>query len=168
MINVFCSLKLSKLLNIEKSISVETNFMRDWNAHLFSVAGKKWLIFVNKQTLYSFIIIDVLKKDLKNLSLYFTDMLINQLDRENILTPEFENYLREYDQIANICTTDNDRKTMGSLNDFIYHTKACYEDEKNVEKAKNYALKYLNEMPSKVLKYKTPREVMKEYIKNYR
>lgn len=167
MINVFCSIKLSKLLNIEKSINIEPNFTTDWNAHLFSVAGKKWIIFVNKQTLFSFIIMDVVKKDLHNLSLLFTEMLIKQLDRENILTSNFESYLREFDQIANICTTDNDRKIMGSLNDFVYHTKACYEDNKNVEKARNYALLYINEMPSKVLKYRTPREAMREHIKNY-
>ncbi|AWA31127.1 hypothetical protein HYN48_14075 [Flavobacterium magnum] len=167
MINVFCSLKLAKLLDIQKTVNVNVNFESDWNAHLFSVAGKKWIIFVNKKTLFSFIIMDVLKKDLNNLSILFTEMLIKQLEREFILTSKYENYLREYDQIANICTTDNDRKIMGSLNDFVYHTKACYEDDKNVEKARNYALRYINEMPSKVLKFKTPREAMKEHIKNY-
>ncbi len=167
MINVFCSLKLAKYLNIEKSMGVESDFMRDWSAHLFLVAGKKWILFVNKQTLFSFTMMDVLKKDVQNLPSAFTESLILQLKREKILTAKFESYLREYDQIANFCTTDNDRKTMGSLNDFIYHTKACYEDDKNVEKARNFVLKHVNRMPSKILKYGTPKESMKEYIKTF-
>jgi hypothetical protein len=168
MINVFCSLKLSKILNLEKTENVVSNFETDWSSHLFSVAGKKWIIFVHKKTLYSFVLMDVLKKDLQNLSFLFTEMLIAQLNRDEILTPNFENYLREFDQIANICTTDNDSKVMGSLNNFIYHIKACYEHGKNIERARACALKYLNDMPSKVLKFHSPRETMKGYIKNYK
>jgi hypothetical protein len=167
MINIFCSLKLSKLLGIEKTVEINSNFETDWSAHIFSIAGKKWLIFVNKHTLYSVIVMNVLKKDMNNLSILFTESLIRQLDREKILTTNFENYLREFDQIANICTTDNDRKTMGSINDFIFHTKSCYEDDRTIEKAKNFALHYVNTVPSKVLKYSTPHEKMKELIKSY-
>ena len=165
--NIFCSHKLSKLLNLEKTINPEFGVTSSWNAHQFSVAGKKWIIFVHKQTLFSIILIDVVKKDLQNIAFLFTEALITQLEREKLLTPNFESYLREFDQIANFYTTDNDRRTMGSLNDFIYHTKSCYEDEKRIEKARNYAWKYLNEMPSKVLKFNSPRETMREFIKNY-
>ena len=167
MINVFCSLKLSKLLSIDKKVKCEVNVITDWSAHQFSIAGRKWVIFVHKQTLFSFVAVDVLKKDLNNISLLFTDLLIKQLAKENILTSDYENYLREFDQIANFCSTDNDRKTMGSVNDLIYHIKASYDDDKSVEKAKNYVSRYLNDMPSKVLKFNKPRETMREYVKNY-
>jgi|SRR5690554_923052 len=165
MINVFCSHKLGDFINIEKSFNIEASFINDWNGHLFNVAGKKWIIFVNKKTLYSFTIMDILKKDLMNLSFLFIDTLIKQLERENMLTRYFENYLRNSDQIVSFCTTDNDRKTIGSMNDFIYQVKSFYADDKNLEMTRNYVWFNLNQMPSGGLSYKTPRESMSEHIK---
>ena len=106
------------------------------------------------------------KKVIKhNLSFLFIDTLIKQLDRENMLTIDYENYLRKSDQIVLFCTTDNDRKTLGSMNDFIYHVKNIYSTDKNLELTKKYVWLNLNQMPSGVLSYQTPREAMSEHIK---
>ena len=165
MINVFCSHKLSDFINIGKSVNIDARHITDWSGHLFNVAGQKWIIFVNKKTLFSFIIMGILKKDLMNLSFLFIDTLIKQLDRENMLTIDYENYLRKSDQIVLFCTTDNDRKTLGSMNDFIYHVKNIYSTDKNLELTKKYVWLNLNQMPSGVLSYQTPREAMSEHIK---
>lgn len=166
MINIYCSNKLSSLLSLEKNITEYTNSGNDWSAHLFAIAGRKCVIFVNKETLYSVVLIDVLKKDLLNLNLIFTEVYIKQLEINNMLTPKFEKHIRETNQIMNICTTDNDRKTMGSLNDFVYHIKASYEQYRDLDQTKIYVTKYLNTMPSKMLKFSTPNNVMNDTIKN--
>lgn len=168
MVNTYCSIKLSRILKLEKNTNENSNSENDWSAHLFSVAGRKCVIFVNKETLYSIVLIDVLKKDLLNLKIIFTEMLIKQLEENNMLTPSYEKHIREINQIINVFGTDNDRKTMGSLNDFVYHTEASYEQYRDLERTKTYVIKYLNTMPSKVLQYFTPNEIMNDKIKNYR
>ncbi len=167
MLNIYCSNKLSTLIKTEKFENREVDSKNDWSAHIFSIAGRKCVIVVNKETLYSVVLIDILKKDLQKLPLIFTESFINQLDFNGILTPEFENHIRETHKLAKILSTDNDRKTMGSLNDFIYHIKGSYEDSRDLDKVKTYSTKYLNEMRSKMLKYSTPNEMMREQIKNF-
>ena len=166
MINIYCSNKLSSILKPEKNITENANSENDWSAHLFAIAGRKCVIFVNKETLYSVVLIDVLKKDLLNLNVIFTEVFIKQLEVNKMLTPDFEKHIRKTNQIMNIYT-DNERKTMGSLNDFVYHTKASYEQYGDLDNTKTYVIKYLNTMPSKVLKFSTPNEVMNGKIKNY-
>jgi IS30 family transposase len=151
---------LSTLLDVKKTADLNSNQETDWNAHLFILAGKKWVIFVNKKTLYSVVLIDVLKKDLKNMPAVFTDAFIKQLERESLLTDSFEKHLREVEKTIRICTTDNDTKLMGSLNNIAGNIKYCYELEKDIDRAREYAIKYINKLPSKVLHFQTPQEVM--------
>ncbi|ESU21260.1 hypothetical protein NAT47_07155 [Flavobacterium sp. HXWNR69] len=167
MINIYCSTKLSNIIKPEKFTLRNSDAENDWSAHLFPVAGRKCVIFVNKETLYSVVLIDILKKDLLNLQVIFTEFLIKQLEINKMLTPKYENFIRENNKIMNIYTTDNDRKTMGSLNDFISHIKASYDYSGDLDKAKKYVVKYLNTMPSKVLKFHTPNDMMIQKIKNY-
>lgn len=164
MINIFCSTKLAALLDIKKTIDLNADFKTDWNGHLFVLAGKKWIIFVNKKTLYSVVLMDVLKKDLKNLQPVFTQAFIEQLERDKLLVSSFENHLNAVEKDIKICTTDNDTKLMGSLNNFVSTIKYCYEREKDIEQAREYVLKNINKLPSKMLQFQTPQEVMNDYI----
>ncbi|ESU30031.1 hypothetical protein FLJC2902T_05220 [Flavobacterium limnosediminis JC2902] len=167
MINIYCSTKLSSIIKSEKFIGGNSDPENEWSAHLFPIAGRKCAIFVNKETLYSVVLVDVLKKDLLNLQVIFTEFLIKQLEINKMLTPKYESHIRETNQIMNIYTTDNDRKTMGSLTDFIYHIKASYYDSGDLDTVKTYVVKYLNTMPSKVLKFYTPNDAMNQKIKNF-
>ena len=90
----------------------------------------------------------------------FTDAFIKQLERESLLTDSFEKHLREVEKTIRICTTVNDTKLMGSLNNFVGNIKYRYELEKDIDRAREYAIKNINKLPSKVLHFQTPQEVM--------
>ena len=167
MIQIFCSNKLSSLFGVKNLDTNVSKLENGWSAHLFPVGGRKCIIFVDKLTLYSIVIIDILKKDTVQIRKIFQNELITQLHADNLLNIGDENSIIKLTETIVICPTDNDRKTMGSLNDFVYHVKASYEDTQSLDRVRTFVRKYLNEMPSKMLRFKTPKEVMKDQIKNY-
>ena len=88
---IFCSTKLSKIIGLktrQPSICLD-----NWNGHIFYLEGRKCLVFVHKETFYSFVIFDILKKHLNNFKKVFIDNLLNQLDKDQLLTKEIQNFL---------------------------------------------------------------------------
>ncbi|MEO0060041.1 MAG: hypothetical protein RLZZ312_1688, partial [Bacteroidota bacterium] len=76
----------------------------------------------------------------------------------------FQNHLNAVAKDIRICSTDNDTKLMGSLNNFVSTIKSCYENERNIDRAREYSRKNIIKLPSKVLHFQTPQEVMNDNI----
>jgi len=162
MATVFFSNKLATLLNIPKSrltaIPTEDNFSL-WNAQLFSVDKRKCLIVTNKKTLYSFVALDILKKDIEDFKTFFIDRLFRQLQHDNLLTTELKTLIEKDFQAVNLLTTDNDKKTIGSMNDYIYHTKDFIYRKSHISHVDSYSIAgLLNDIPMGALKYAKPIE----------
>lgn len=169
MIPIYCSNKLSKLGEfslftpheeiIEKSIG-------GWNAQLFILNRKKYIMFVNNKTFYSVIVSCFLKKNLKQLETLFLKRYIEQLIFDKVIAP-VDGLLVQLTHLPLVFTkTNNDRKTIGTMNDFILNFKFTYdllEEEENGVKELNHNI---NTSPIKTRnisskKYTTPIADMK-------
>ena len=114
---IFCSTKLSKLIGLKTrlpSISID-----NWNAHLFALQGRKCLVFVHKETFYSFVVFDILKRQLTDFKQVFTYRFIDQLGNDNLLSDELKNSIKQDFQNFELSTTDGDKSTIGYVNDCI-------------------------------------------------
>lgn len=165
MVNVFCSKKLEPFVDIDNNIQETLNL---WNAHLVYFDGKKCLYFVDKKTLYSIFIADIVKKDLKNIGNLFFDTLVQQLKNDKIYRPELDKFLIDNFKTIKFYKTDNDQKTLGTLRDDLNHLKAYCEDKNNkLLAALEFAKISMNGIPIGVRKYYKAKELMEEELKNH-
>ncbi|MBW6484326.1 MAG: hypothetical protein K0B10_14885 [Vicingaceae bacterium] len=165
MINIFCTKKLEAFTGkLDKKEPIGEN---NWTGHLVAIGGRKCLYFIQKKTLYSVLLIDIVKKDLKQLDKLFFEALLIQLKADKIYKPELENYLVENFSSLKLLPTDNDQKTMGTMRDDIINLKAYCEDKENkLKAAAEFATETINKIPLGTRKYKYASELMNEELKS--
>lgn len=168
MISIFCSKKLSKLLDISGNQLDTSETSENWNGHFFYFNKRKCILFINKETLYSFVLLDVLKKDVKNINDLFVNNFIQQLYSDRILSKDKEDIIRKQYKKLTFRLTDNDRKVIGAMNDCIYRIKYYATPNSDAfENVKEYIRLYLNEVPFSALKFRRPKEFMKDKISTF-
>lgn len=130
MIKVYCTKKLHDFIgNVDHNIpgnEIERS-LSDWNAHLFFVDKRKCIVFVNNLTTYSIFLTGIVKKDLKNFEYLFFHRLEEQIKHDKLFN-KLE-YAESFFQVQKLTLfkTNNDRKTMGRINDFTYNFKGnCF------------------------------------------
>ncbi len=96
----------------------EPDSRASWNARLFYLNAKKCVIWTNKATLYSIVTLNVRKKDFIELTSLFLSSLFAQLKHDGLYNEVQENYW--LDNITNFvfAKTDNDKKVIGSMNNY--------------------------------------------------
>lgn len=119
----------------------------DWSAHLFFISGRKCIIFVHKQTLYTVVLLDIFKKDMAHLYRLFLEAFISQLKADHILISH-EALIRDRYKEISLLSTDNDRKTLGTINNII----SMFQDM-DLESARQYVSEGVNKMPWQALGY---------------
>ena len=165
MANIYCSSKLKEFL--KPIIDNDNRNFEQWNAHLFYLEKRKCIIFLNKETIYSFVLFNILKKDIPNINNLFIEGFINQLYADNILEKKDEHFLRRKYENLTFLPTNNDKSAIGSINDCIARiTFSGFSNKKSIVEAKEYVNKLLNDTPVGAVKYKFPNELMKEKIIN--
>lgn len=165
---IFCSKKLSTLIGLTTRLPSISIY--NWNAHLFTLQRRKCIAFVHKETFYSFVLFDVLKKDLKNLKQLFVDAFLEQLQTDNLLTNDLKQLILQDFETVDISTTDGDKSTIGYLSDCIERVSCDREGEpETIEQAKAYVKsKYYNENLIGSRNYVTAKTLMIERLKSYR
>ena len=119
---IYCTKKLENFIgNVDQDLpsNIIQRSLSDWNAHLFFIERKKCIVFVNNQTAYSVFIIDLLKKDLKDIDLLFYNRLIKQLKHDKIIKENESFELLFPAERLKFYKTNNDRKVIGRINDFV-------------------------------------------------
>ena len=110
--------------------------MRNGRHISFFINRKKCLIFTHKETLYSFLILDVKKKGTKNINHQIIYELKKQLTKDGINQTKALSYFGLFNhQEIFLLKTDNDQKTLGPIRDLIRGIKdasAKYSDNKIV------------------------------------
>ncbi|TNE82522.1 MAG: hypothetical protein EP332_00035 [Bacteroidetes bacterium] len=122
MTKLYCSHKLKDFLGPKFFDPVDEGKNRygDWNAHLFYYGGRKNLILVNNVSYYAVFITDVRKADFKDFSTLFFNRLTEQLQYDRVIdASEVLITIQKYTPIS-FARTNNDKKTIGTINDFIY------------------------------------------------
>ena len=165
MVTIFCSAKLGKLMGVKTRYpSLSLN---NWNGHLFTLERRKCIVFVHKETYYSFVLFDVLKKDLADFKKVFIDNLLLQLGHDRLLNASVEKCIIQELESVEISTTDGDKSTIGFINDCI--SRLIFEVDgvaPTIERTKHYVYNYYNEnLLLNKTHFKTrPKNNMAEYL----
>lgn len=168
MVNVFCTRKLEKLVDMEITNVEPSTLDESWNAHLVAIGGRKNILFVHKKTLYGILLVDVLKKDLLQIDRLFYDAFVAQLKNDRIYRVELEAvYRQRFDKVL-LLPTDNDRKTIGTIRDLILHLKSyCAVRPNKIEAARYFAQNTMNGIPIGSRKYAQSKNSMAEEMKTW-
>ena len=140
-------------------------YLGSWHANLIYIDGKKCLLFVNDKTLFNFIVPDISRAQIKELSNIFKVTLECALSAEEVPERAKNKIMSEYDSIEYANT--NSKSVLGSMNDFALHYKHHIQSEGGVH---GYAvpgiIKKLNHMPMGALDYVFPIEALKAVYEN--
>lgn len=161
---VFCSTKSSKLPGVKNRLPSIS--MNNWNGHLFFLEGRKCLVFIHKETLYSFVLFDVLKKDLADFQEGFIRHLLEQLEHDFLISEKLKEVIRMDPGTIELSTTDDDKSAIGYLNDSVHRlTWTRHFHVTTIPEIKKYVRLYYNTTPT--LKRKsTPKLMMAEKLKD--
>ena len=165
MVNIFCTNKLAGLISVKPILNSVTENSESWSAHLFSIAGRKCILFTEKETCYSVLLVDVLKKDLKDINSLFYNAFICQLNTDKIeLTPNLS-YVDKINCELTLYRTDNDRKTIGVMNSLILDLKSyCDTKFDKIAAARYFGQNIINGIPIGSRKFANAKKMMQAKI----
>ena len=126
MATIFCSKKLQGLFGAvvsKQAVDTLPSPLGDWNGHLFTVERRKCLVFINNKAYYSLFLADILKKDLANFPDLFLSNLIRQMLHDGVIDEQKIPLIKEAYGALTLARTNNDKKAIGTMNDFIYQFK---------------------------------------------
>lgn len=164
---IYCSGKLSELMKLKEKLDSSEHKSSDnygnWNAHLFFHAGKKCIMVVNKKTLYSFVKMNILKDQLKDMRALLLPSFINQLKADRLYKDQDFDYWADYFSELKFSKTDNDKSAIGSLNELIYQFRGTLEADNPIYKnrTEKTVSTFLNEMPMSTIGYHSAIEEFK-------
>jgi len=172
MTTIYCTNKLKDFIGSTRLIPVDSSVQSpfgDWNGHVFLYDRHKHLIFVNNKSFYSIIIEDIKKADLKNIETIFLNRLIEQLVFDKVINHSDTLVVLQRFLPVRLTNTNNDKKTIGALNDFVYQYQCnCdspYWIDKPIIKINNSINNGLTGAGrNQYRKYSTPSVDMKEMI----
>lgn len=168
MATIYCSQNLATFIGLPKKPKANTTAAADphnWNAMLFYLNKRKCLLFVHKPTLYCFLALEILKKDLADFSKLFKQHFTDQLFADQLINPQTKTLLDSAYESIVLQPTDNDKRIIGSMNDCIFRI-TIYNDRKEdtIPGSQTYIGHELNRTPMGAIGYKYPVEKMKEYL----
>jgi len=113
--------KLLKFLGaiVDESVEkIQGGSLGDWHANLVWMERKKCILFANDKTLFCFMVLDVKKKDIEDLRLFFVENLRKALSAVGIPIPITSKLLLNLGNIS-VARTNN-RSALGSMNDYAF------------------------------------------------
>ena len=128
-----------------------TNKLADWCAHAFNIGRFPHVIITNERTLLSVVLT---LRDSATLWPRFVVSLQSLLKAIGLSDRIVQEELQEYRQVQ--LTRKTNRRTLGSINDFIYQVRARSQIDGNLSLEK--IARELSEVPCSPLKYALPRE----------
>ena len=166
---ICCTKKLQKEMGLKKSdISEEKPgelYLGSWHANLIYIDGKKCVLFVNDKTLFNFIVPNLSRAQIRELSNIFKVTLECVLAAEEVPVVAITKILLEYESIQYANT--HSKSVLGSMNDLAFHYKYRIQSEGGVHSsAVPSIIKALNNMPMGALKYVFPIEALKAVYEN--
>ncbi|HPS72269.1 MAG TPA: hypothetical protein PLM70_08445 [Bacteroidales bacterium] len=130
MTTIYCTNKLKDFIGSTHLIEVDSSTQNpygDWNGHLFFYDKRKHLIFVNNKSFYSIIIEDIKKADIKKMDSLFFNRLTEQLVFDKVIDISDTLLILQKLLPFRLASTNNDKKTIGTLNEFVFQYK-CNRD----------------------------------------
>lgn len=157
-----CTKKLQKAMGLKTSDLVEVapynSLLGSWHANLIDIDRTDCILFVNDQTLFNFIIPDVPKTQIKDLSHLFKGFLQCVLAEEGFPQSIQQAILADYADID--YSNTNSKKVLGSMNDMAFHYQCHIEDCGIHSYLVPNIIKKINRIPFKSIGYKYPIELL--------
>ncbi len=142
----------------------DCSFLGSWHANLLYIDRKKCVLFVNDKTLFNFIAPDVNREQIRNLSDLFRNYLSCVVASEGF--PENPQQLIENEYKKTTYSGTNNKSTLGSMTDLVFHYKHHILAEGGVHRAMvPEIIHQLNRMPMGAISYQYPINVLKELYK---
>ena len=154
-------LKKSEISEAEPKFS----YLGSWHANLIHIDRRKCILFVNDMTLFNFLVPDVSRSKIKDLSGLFNGYLECVLAEEQLSKATIGRIMEEYREIEYANT--NSKSILGSMNDLAFHYKYHILSEGGVHSsAIPSIIKKLNHMPMGAIEYKYSIEALKAMYEN--
>ena len=159
-----CTLKLlaelgantSDLYEIEKSGTLLGN----WYANIFTLDRRKTLIFMNERTLLSFIIIGIIKDNIKNFPIVFINGIERILTMLDIDDAVIEKVLSEHMVID--LTRTGSKKLLGNMNELVSLYKHFVFHDGGLKHTDLFeVIAAINSFPQRNLGWQSPTETVK-------
>jgi hypothetical protein len=120
-----CTGKLQKEMGLKKADLVidepTFSYLGPWHANLIYINRSKCVLFVNDKTLFNFIVTDLSRAQIRQLSEMFIGTLRCVLADEGFEDSAIEKIRREYEEIR--YTKTSSKSILGSMNDLAFHYK---------------------------------------------
>ena len=117
-----CTAKLLKDLGVKPANAAgESPGLFEWHANLLRLDRKKYVLFTNDQTLYSFLVRWTKMPKTEGLPERFRLGLFKNLMSEGLPEKQIEWLMRQHAQIE--ITKTNSRSVLGSMNDLAFQVK---------------------------------------------
>ena len=124
----------------------------DWHANLLRIERKKWVLFTNDQTLYSFFVRFVKRPPPPEFVEIFRLGLFKSLMGEGFADPLVEYALRDHRNVVIAKTAS--RSVLGSMNDLAFQLKCLIETMGGLTRADlSEVNRKLNRIPMSAIKY---------------
>jgi hypothetical protein len=168
MATIYCSQKLSTLLGLprkSKELTTATVDPHSWNAQLFYLNKRKCLLFMHKQTLYAFLVLNIVKKDLGDFPKFFRQHFTDQLFADQLSNSQTTTFLDTAYEFITFFPTDNDKRIIGSINDCIFRIRIYDSRREGTQSlSPTYVGYQLNKTPMGAIDYADPYEKMKKFL----
>jgi hypothetical protein len=124
-----CTKKLGDYLkkNLTSKPREAQDMFYSWHAHLFLINRKKYIMVMNSQTRYLFVLGPVVAKDIKNLGEMIYSGIQENLEADKVNPIFIEQYVQHMDRIEYMKTSE--RSIIGQMNDAIYYIECVQEDD---------------------------------------
>ncbi len=118
MLTIQCTKKLIDYINkdIDRLPDIQDKLF-SWHAHLFIVQRKKYIIIMNNQSRYNFVLGPLLKKDVKHLDDLIIEGIKVNLKADEIEQSMIDEYVKQMDEFS--YTKTSERSIIGQINDCI-------------------------------------------------
>ena len=161
-----CTQKALKLLNMPISKDAEIdNPLAEWYCNLLWIERKKCLLFTHEKTLFSFLVVDFRKGDVKNLDTIVQNHLRKALENLPVSNNKINRFMHQTEGF--ILTKTASKRILGSMNDYAYQYMVNIAHHGGLDNCDiNEMIYQVNTNPMSMISYKSGNKLMLELLKS--
>ena len=160
-----CTQKLLKELGNPPLVDTPaiTEVLGNWYANLTRIDRKKCLLFTNEKTLYSFLVPNVLKKNIRNIEDEFLINLNHNLQAEGFGIEVINRVMKEYTEIGFAKTAN--KHVLGAMTQLAFEYEVLVQGKEGLENVKILEMnRDINRTILKGIKFLHPIEALRDVL----
>jgi hypothetical protein len=166
---IHCTQKMLKELKVTTPIPapdiLPAKGLGNWYANLLRIERRKCILFTNEKTAYSFLVPNVLRRDMENFREFFTANLCANLQYDGFDLRVINSVNQEYSEIG-VAKTVN-KSILSSMTDIALRMKSHIEHEGGLERTEILRLNQrISKTPIKSIGYRYSIEALEQALGN--